>query len=174
MSAKQQAEVIADFFQELGYGTYTHPDASITLKRDSRARGENIALIIVDDLGNIMIDWDRPAGFVKAAFKKAGLSQYIVEDQPKFKTLEIRGKRWFARDAGNTYHTAEIIVDGKRVHKTPRAYGYGEQYVQSAMEWLIANGHLSLIWKKRPLWRLRDYGVKYEAGVEDVPRQKDL
>jgi hypothetical protein len=187
---RHQAEVIADFFQELGYETEIinrYPNISVILQRPldpltkaerehlmGRSRGENVADIVVDEFGNIMIDWDKPKGFVKTVFEKAGLGKYVVSDEPKFKTLEVRGKRWFARGAGNTYHTAQIVIDGKTVHKTPRAYGYGEQYVQSATEWLVANGHLSPIWQKRPLWQLRDYGVHYEAGAEDVPRQKDL
>lgn len=198
--ARHQAEVIADFFQELGYGTEIidrNSGVSLILKRPldpipadvlkglkitkaerqrlmSRTHGENVADIVIDDFGNIMIDWDKPKGFVKTVFDKAGLGKHIVSDEPKFKTLEIRGRRWFARGAGNTYHTAQIVIDGKAVHKTPRSYGYGEQYVQSAVEWLVANGHLSPIWQKRPLWQLRDYGVRYEASAEDVPRQRDL
>jgi len=38
----------------------------------------------------------------------------------------------------------DCSADGKPVHKVPLTYGYGEQYVQSAGEWLHKQGLIKL------------------------------
>jgi hypothetical protein len=180
--AKENAEVLADMFQELGYGTELHQQSVpphgwlVILKSDKPGKhGYNVARIVLDDRGHIMVDWDEPKGFVERALSKHGLTKYLVSGEPEFKTLEILGRRWFQRSGGNTYHTAEIVVDGEVVHKTGKAYGYGDQYVQSAAAWLAANGYVSPLWAGKPLWQLRDeYGIKYRAEAINVPRERDL
>jgi hypothetical protein len=47
-----------------------------------------------------------------------------------------------ARVSGNTYHTAEIFIDGSFYAKTPIAYGYDLQYLDTAHDLLIENGKL--------------------------------
>jgi hypothetical protein len=93
------------------------------------------------------------------------------------KSIIIIGRRWFQRTNGNTYHTAEIIIDGETVHKTPFAYGYGDQYTQSAFEWLVKSGTIPA--PEHPSechWRhIRDIlGIAYSYQAIDVPRKKDL
>ena len=186
--AKEQSEVLSDLFQELGWKTKLHkqnlpPHGWIVSIRSSghappphdTEANQNVGAIIVDDGGNIMVDWDEPKGFIEKTLTKYGLGKYIANDAPKFKTLEILGRRWFQRTYGNTYHTAEIFIDGKLVHKTPKAYGYGDGYVQSAQEWLVKKGYLSPIWAGKPLWKIRDeYGIEIRVAAEDVERQRDL
>ncbi len=92
--------------------------------------------------------------------------------KPAMTCLSIIGRRWFDRKNGNTYHTAEIVVDGVTVHKTERQYGYGEQYLQTATAWLDVNGYLpGLIHQEtggtEPLW-------SYHTSVCDVARRRDL
>lgn len=95
-------------------------------------------------------------------------------------SLTIIGRRWFRRSAGNTYNTAEIIVDGELVHKTPRQYGYGDHYLDLAAEWLEANGYLPQRQHYTnggadPLWAYcRERRIAFTASCVDVPRQKDL
>lgn len=96
------------------------------------------------------------------------------------KTLHIHGRRWFQRTYGNTYHTATIYVDGEFSHKTGITYGYGDQYLQTARQWLKDNGHLFGIQEKKgtpgeSLWRFCERtGVKFVYDVDDVTRKKDL
>jgi len=186
--SKNQAEVISDLFQELGYRTEIYKQSipphgwGVVIKTSNHSppphqaehAGHNVALVVVDDHGNMAVDWDNPENFAKKILNTRGLEKFVTDDRPKFKSLEIYGRRWFQRTYGNTYHTAEIIIDDKLVHKTPKQYGYGEGYVQSAREWLVKNGYLSPIWAGRPLHYLRDYGVQYSVHAEDVPRQRDL
>jgi hypothetical protein len=98
----------------------------------------------------------------------------------KLKILDVLGRRWFARSYGNTYHTAEVAIDGKHVLKTDRSYGYGDQYVQSAIDALVKRGigtpqirHSSGGLEGFRQWAERNgFVLKYTAV--DVGRQKDL
>lgn len=50
------------------------------------------------------------------------------------KTLTIIGRRWFQRTYGNTYNTAEVLINGKHAFKTVRQYGYGDHFRTIAMD----------------------------------------
>ena len=59
----------------------------------------------------------------------------------------ITGRRWFQRSYGNTYHTVAMEVrnaDGDTVytHKSGERYGYGEHFIQTAVEYLEKEGYL--------------------------------
>ena len=84
--------------------------------------------------------------------------------------LHIEGRRWFQRGPGNTYHSVRIYSDGELIAHLPYSYGYGEQWLQTAVDWLRANGYPSA-----------EYGTRYlreELGgtytVLDVDRKKYL
>lgn len=94
--------------------------------------------------------------------------------------LHIEGRRWFQRTAGNTYHSVRIFRDGAEVAYLPFAYGYGEQFLQSAWAWLGANGMPELL-EERSNGSLKNYGTQYlreviggTYSVIDVQRKKDL
>ncbi len=95
-------------------------------------------------------------------------------------SLVIVGRRWFERTNGNTYHSAEIIVDGKCVHKIDYAYGYGQQYCHNAKIWLHQNGYLPELETRdgtpgESLWRYCERkGIVFTDTVTDVRRKKDL
>ncbi len=91
----------------------------------------------------------------------------------------VVGRRWFQRGPGNTYHSSEIFVNGKLVHRIPYAYGYDRMFEQNAEEWLIKNGYIDAEQYKHggypPMWRLaQEQGFEYSAPVTDVARKKDL
>lgn len=97
----------------------------------------------------------------------------------RVQSITIIGRRWFHRTYGNTYHTAEIFVNGQRVHKTAEEYGYGDQYEETAMRWLEKFGYA----KRREysnggqectrIWAER-VGVQLSRSVSDVSRERDL
>lgn len=100
---------------------------------------------------------------------------------PQSRTLHIIGRRWFQRTYGNTYHTAEVIIDGVRVFKSSPAYGYGDQYLTTAHEWLIATGHLPQREERNgsrglghTLYLREESGFAFSYECHDVARQKDL
>jgi hypothetical protein len=98
----------------------------------------------------------------------------------KMTSVTLIGRRWFNRGPGNTYHSVEIYLDGKHVHKIPFAYGYGEQWEWNGWEWLEANGYTPgrehhANGSAEPPWAYcQRLGIQYVLNVSDVPRRKDL
>ena len=98
----------------------------------------------------------------------------------RIRSIVLVGRRWFNRTFGNTYHSVEIIVDGKNVHKIDYAYGYGSQWEYNARVWLDKNGYLPGIENRdgtpgESLWRYCErMAIEYVTTVTDVPRKKDL
>lgn len=98
-------------------------------------------------------------------------------NSPKYR---IVGRRWFQRGPGNTYHSVTIFRDGEQIAYLPFAYGYGDQYIQTALDWLEDNGriparipHPATGGKESGTRYLREVlGIDYE--VHDVDRKKDL
>lgn len=87
-------------------------------------------------------------------------------------SLHIEGRRWFQRTYGNTYHSVRIMEDGAELAYIPFAYGYGDQFLQTALDWLKAHG------KAPPD---AHYGTRYlretlggTYSVADVARKRDL
>lgn len=58
----------------------------------------------------------------------------------KIETLVIRGRRWFQKLYGNTYHTVTVVVNGRAL-KSSIQYGYGNQYLVTAVDLLRENGY---------------------------------
>lgn len=104
----------------------------------------------------------------------------MTATETKTKSITIIGRRWFNRGPGNTYHSAEIIVNGELVGGIDFAYGYGEQYLQNAADWLEANGYMPdrehhQNGSADPLWYYcRERGIQFVYSVSDVSRKKDL
>lgn len=94
--------------------------------------------------------------------------------------IEVHGRRWFQKTYGNTYYSCAIEVDDVVVHRIDFAYGYGEQYLHDAANWLDKNGYLPDIKHydyggTESLWSYcRDRGIIFKTSVSDVHRKKDL
>lgn len=60
--------------------------------------------------------------------------------------FSVKGVRWFQRPYGNTLHIAYIsaLIDGvwTDLGSTDMHCGYGDHYLVSAGDWLIANGYI--------------------------------
>lgn len=112
----------------------------------------------------------------------------IVNATEKTKALgvtrfQMSGRRWFQNSGGNTYHSVELsalVGDSWAIlGKVDYAYGYDEQYAQTGVDWLIANGYLE---KSPPHTNgvASHYGYQYreanciDATVIDVNRKRDL
>ena len=101
-----------------------------------------------------------------------------LTDSPSRPSLVIIGRRWFDKQNGNTYHTSQIIINGRIAYKTDFAYGYDDAYVDTAAEWLEKEGYIEReryqSGMREPLWRYcqeRNITLTYMAF--DV-RKKDL
>lgn len=93
----------------------------------------------------------------------------------KVKNIQVIGRRWFQKSFGNTYHSVQVFVDGELIGYMPFAYGYGDQYMQSAYGVLKENGYLSDMRNDEMLWRYcQDKGITLTYSASDVNRKKDL
>jgi len=100
------------------------------------------------------------------------------------KMIIINAKRWFARTYGNTYHSVSVIADGKLIGSVPFAYGYGEQYLQTAHTILMNAGIYARTGEHYKNGADKDYcdflddmrnnREKFYVTVSDVRRKKDL
>lgn len=86
--------------------------------------------------------------------------------------IHIEGRRWFQKGPGNTYHSVRIWIDGKQVALIPFEYGYGDGYLQTALDWLKANGHAPQNAEYGTLYLRETLGATY--SVSDVARKRDL
>ena len=98
----------------------------------------------------------------------------------------ITGRRWFQRSYGNTYHTATMEVRDEQgntvyTYKSGERYGYGDSFIQTAMEYFIAAGYLDGLKQHsngntEPLYRYceRMSYPKPIINTIDVQREKDL
>ena len=80
----------------------------------------------------------------------------------------IIGRRWFDKVNGNTYHTAELQVNGNFVAKSGMQYGYGDNYVETGKELLLQNYKLPIGFnEKSPLYQLRDKKITFRSFAYD-------
>jgi len=64
----------------------------------------------------------------------------IIRDKVKDGAeISANARLWFDKINGNTYHSVRMTVAGVGVY-IPMQYGYGDQWRQSATEWLWDNG----------------------------------
>lgn len=87
-------------------------------------------------------------------------------------SLHIEGRRWFQRGPGNTYHSVRIFKDGELIITLPYQYGYGDGFLQTAIDWLKEN---------KLIPSNAEYGTRYlreelhgTYSVIDVTRKGDL
>ena len=73
-------------------------------------------------------------------------------------SVTIAGRRWFQRSYGNTYHSVTIYADGFSFILSTQ-YGYGDQWEQTARDWLRDVGFT---------------GTVEVGSVTDVARERDL
>lgn len=90
----------------------------------------------------------------------------------KLNSLHIEGRRWFQRTWGNTYHSVRIFADGKQIAYLPFAYGYGEGWLQTAIDWLKQQELIPADAQYGTLYLRETLNGTY--SVADVTRKRDL
>ena len=88
-------------------------------------------------------------------------------DYKKANTLNIVGRRWFQKTYGNTYHAVKVYVNNEILVKD-FSYGYGSQYLQTAIDLLKSAGY-----NINTFSDLRSI-EGFTESVTDVKRKKDL
>ena len=108
------------------------------------------------------------------------LNQLVAyKTNKKINSIIIIGRRWFERVNGNTYHTAQIFINGKCVHRTTFSYGYGDQFIWTAYKWLENKDYVHPEHQKHgatePIWQYcQRNDITFSYTVVDVSRKKDL
>jgi len=99
------------------------------------------------------------------------------------KTIDINAKEWFDKANGNSYFSAEVILDygtKKQItYSLPFQYGYGEHYIDMANQFLIKEG---IIKGKRhkngsypPLWQYcKDNNVILRTNKQVNCKKREL
>lgn len=87
-------------------------------------------------------------------------------------SIHIEGRRWFQRSYGNTYHSVRIYTNGRCAYVSDKQYGYGDQFLQTAFDWLTKNGHPECVSNAGTRFLREEIGGSY--SVIDVAREKDL
>lgn len=85
--------------------------------------------------------------------------------------IHIHGRRWFQKTYGNTYHQVKIYLNDELAAFIPEQYGYGEQYLQTAWEWLVKKGLVEDI-RYQGTIGYGERGITYMCG--DVELRRNL
>ena len=95
--------------------------------------------------------------------------------------VTIRAARWFQKSCGNTYHSVYIAMPDGTTLNAPYSYGYGEQYMDTALD--LIRQHLEGPGANERahaegLQRIHEYlaprGMWAEITCSDVERKRDL
>jgi hypothetical protein len=84
-------------------------------------------------------------------------------------SLFIEGRLWFDKTGGNTYHAVRIEANGKVIGHIPMTYGYENQYLYTALEWLKSFGLVSPDTKS--IWELRQDAHIYWVSYYTLKRE---
>jgi hypothetical protein len=98
-----------------------------------------------------------------------------MANSKKVESIMVLGKRWFQRSYGNTYHRVEVYVNGESIGISKVTYGYGEQYIQTAMAMLKEKGYLKSMPEQMPLWKYcKEKGIDCSIQYKDVKTEREL
>lgn len=100
-------------------------------------------------------------------------------------TIEFNGRKWFNKSEGNTYHTAEVLLNDKVIAKVTYSYGYDEMWLINALEELervkdahnlpaFTDNHGRKLTPRRYFEKLESHGFIVGTKCIDVQRKKDL
>lgn len=98
------------------------------------------------------------------------LRPYI--DKTKIPKINVDGRRWFQKSYGNTYHTVAVYINDELMFVSDQQYGYGDQYLQTALEYLKQFDWCPKDMTATTLDFREKLGAEYQVG--DVERQKQL
>jgi hypothetical protein len=95
-------------------------------------------------------------------------------------SISIAARRWFQKSYGNTYHRVHVLIEFKDSTQARKFldsgihYGYGDQYQQTAVDLLRAEGVLvGDCWFPLRLW-CEQYGIEFYDLVADVNTKREL
>lgn len=92
----------------------------------------------------------------------------------KINTIDINAKEWFDRINGNSYYAGSIVLnfgqDNQIKFSMPFEYGYGDYYIQKAMQILNDSGHINV----KYTCELRDLGIILRTNMQRNCKKREL
>jgi hypothetical protein len=89
-------------------------------------------------------------------------------------TIDINAKEWFDRINGNSYFAGSIVLnfgqDSQVQFTMPFEYGYGDYYIQKAMETLNDAGLIEAKYTSE----LRDLGIILRTNMQRNCKKREL
>jgi hypothetical protein len=89
-------------------------------------------------------------------------------------TIDINAKEWFDRINGNSYFAGSIVLnfgqDNQLQFLMPFQYGYGDYYIQKAMETLNDAGLI----EAKYTWELKDKGIILRTSMQRNCKKREL
>jgi hypothetical protein len=58
------------------------------------------------------------------------------------KSIFVEGRKWLDKNAGATYWSSRVWVDGTVAFQLPMMYGYGDQYVDDSLKVAVERGFI--------------------------------
>jgi len=90
------------------------------------------------------------------------------------KTLDINAREWFDKVNGNSYFSAQIVVDYDlptyKKYFLPFQYGYGDSFQWQSLKHLKEVGEIPE--SISHLWQLRDNGVIIRTNKRDTLKRE--
>lgn len=92
----------------------------------------------------------------------------------KINTIDINAKEWFDRINGNSYFAGSIVLnfgqDSQVQFTMPLEYGYGDFYIQKAMQTLNDAGLIEAKYTSE----LRDLGIILRTNMQRNCKKREL
>lgn len=92
----------------------------------------------------------------------------------KINTIDINAKEWYDRINGNSYFAGSIILNfgqnSQIKFSMPFEYGYGDFYIQKAMQILNNEGHITVKYTSE----LRDLGIILRTNIQTNCKKREL
>jgi len=89
-------------------------------------------------------------------------------------TIDINAKEWFDRINGNSYFAGSIVLNFGQENQIkflmPFEYGYGDYYIQKAMQTLNDAGLI----EAKYTWELRDLGIILRTSMQRNCKKREL
>lgn len=97
-----------------------------------------------------------------------------TQTQTQVKTIDVNAKQWFDKVNGNSYFSAEVVINyGQTDAETiilPFQYGYGEAYIYTALSKLKEAGYITA----DNTAHLRDNGIILRTNKQKNCKKREL
>lgn len=90
------------------------------------------------------------------------------------KSIEIKAREWYDKRNGNSYFSADVIIDKKEVFKLPFQHGYGTQYEQEAKAVLTQHNRISCDYGQNLRRYCLDNNIDYYAEIKTNCKKSEL